>query len=360
MKQLTCEMCGSTDLLKQDGVFICQSCGTKYTVEEAKKMMIEGTVEVQGTVKLDNSDKLKKLYQAARNARETSDSRSAIKYYEQITAEDPDSWEALFYLVILKSEHITNAEIRSAANSITVCLPKVFELIKTTVADEDEQKQAVLEVGMQCADASRGLADASYNFYKSVTKGNGTMAVLGGVSGLITSSISTAEADSEESDRCIDIANINVRCGNLISTMFNMDDKDWQQFAICAWKEGLEHNLHYKKLHHTNLMNIESRKMIASNINRYDPDFTFEFVEQVSREQTLPKSATSPQWGSFMTIMCWICAFLPVSGLIVSGATWYSINQGQMTNVKKETAQTTLWINIVVTILILLIVAANS
>ena len=46
MKQLTCEMCGSTDLMKQDGVFVCQSCGTKYSVEEAKKMMIEGTVTV--------------------------------------------------------------------------------------------------------------------------------------------------------------------------------------------------------------------------------------------------------------------------------------------------------------------------
>ena len=41
MKQLTCEMCGSTDLVKQDGIFVCQSCGCKYSVEEAKKMMIE-------------------------------------------------------------------------------------------------------------------------------------------------------------------------------------------------------------------------------------------------------------------------------------------------------------------------------
>lgn len=40
-------MCGNTDLLKKDGVFICQSCGTKYSVEEAKKMMVEGTVQVE-------------------------------------------------------------------------------------------------------------------------------------------------------------------------------------------------------------------------------------------------------------------------------------------------------------------------
>ena len=55
MKRLTCEMCGSTDLIKQDGVFVCQTCGCKYSIEEAKKMMVEGTVEVTGTVKVDNS-----------------------------------------------------------------------------------------------------------------------------------------------------------------------------------------------------------------------------------------------------------------------------------------------------------------
>ena len=59
MKQLTCEMCGSTDLIKQDGVFVCQSCGCKYSVEEARKMMIEGTVDVSGsTVFIDNTKQI--------------------------------------------------------------------------------------------------------------------------------------------------------------------------------------------------------------------------------------------------------------------------------------------------------------
>lgn len=33
MKQLTCEMCGSTDLIKQNGVYICKNCQTKYPKE---------------------------------------------------------------------------------------------------------------------------------------------------------------------------------------------------------------------------------------------------------------------------------------------------------------------------------------
>ena len=62
MKQLTCEMCGSTDLMKQDGVFVCQTCGTKYSVEEAKKMMVEGTIDVQASVNLDATEKLHNYY----------------------------------------------------------------------------------------------------------------------------------------------------------------------------------------------------------------------------------------------------------------------------------------------------------
>lgn len=39
MKQLICEMCGGTDLVKEGGVFVCQTCGCKYSVEEARKLM---------------------------------------------------------------------------------------------------------------------------------------------------------------------------------------------------------------------------------------------------------------------------------------------------------------------------------
>ena len=100
MKQLTCEMCGSTDLMKQDGVFVCQSCGTKYSVEEAKKMMVEGTVDVTGsTVKVDTSGELANLYQIARRAKDDNNGENAAKYYDMVLMKDPTSWEASFYVV---------------------------------------------------------------------------------------------------------------------------------------------------------------------------------------------------------------------------------------------------------------------
>ena len=51
MKALQCELCGSTEIIKDGDFFVCQSCGMKYTLETAKKMMVEGVVQVEGTVK---------------------------------------------------------------------------------------------------------------------------------------------------------------------------------------------------------------------------------------------------------------------------------------------------------------------
>ncbi len=33
-----CELCGKTEFVKEDGMFVCQGCGTKYTPEEARKL----------------------------------------------------------------------------------------------------------------------------------------------------------------------------------------------------------------------------------------------------------------------------------------------------------------------------------
>lgn len=94
MKQLTCEMCGSTELMKQDGVFVCQTCGTKYSVEEAKKMMVEGTVEVAGTVKVDDSAKIANYYTMAENAYDASNQKEAESYCNKIIEIDPNNYKA--------------------------------------------------------------------------------------------------------------------------------------------------------------------------------------------------------------------------------------------------------------------------
>ena len=67
MKTLTCEMCGGTDLIKDGGAFVCQTCGCKYSIEEARKMMTEEPTAnaTGGTVKIDTTDELRNLYELA-------------------------------------------------------------------------------------------------------------------------------------------------------------------------------------------------------------------------------------------------------------------------------------------------------
>lgn len=98
MKKMTCEMCGGTDLIKQDGVFVCQSCGCKYSPEEARKIMIEGPVDISGsTVKIDNSAFVEKYLSNARRALDKEDWEEVEKYYNLVEQNDPSNIEAIFY-----------------------------------------------------------------------------------------------------------------------------------------------------------------------------------------------------------------------------------------------------------------------
>lgn len=154
MKRLTCEMCGSTDLIKQDGVFVCQTCGCKYSIEEAKKMMVEGTVDVSGsTVKVDNERKIENLRTLADRAKAEGDTETAAKYFEELLKEDPNNWEANFYTIYYAAHNIKIAQIGSAANRVSNIIDTVFGLIKETLATQEEQNAAKEEV-----------ADAVLNF----------------------------------------------------------------------------------------------------------------------------------------------------------------------------------------------------
>ena len=144
---MTCEMCGSTDLIKQDGVFVCQTCGCKYSIEEAKKMMVEGTVDVSGsTVKVDNERKIENLRTLADRAKAEGDTETAAKYFEELLKEDPNNWEANFYTIYYAAHNIKIAQIGSAANRVSNIIDTVFGLIKETLATQEEQNAAKEEV----------------------------------------------------------------------------------------------------------------------------------------------------------------------------------------------------------------------
>ena len=142
MKRLTCEMCGGTDLLKQDGVFVCQSCGCKYTVEEARKMMVEGVVQVEGTVKIDNTAQIENYRNLAFNAYNAGSTDEAYNYFMKVLEIDPADYQAIFYKGMCLGWKTTLAtpRIQEAMNAYYQAL----EILPHNFEESSSQKVKVL------------------------------------------------------------------------------------------------------------------------------------------------------------------------------------------------------------------------
>ena len=99
-------------------------------------MMVEGTVDVKGTVKVDTSDDLNNLYEVARRAKDSNSYENAAKYYEQILLKDPNSWEANFYTIYFQSMSCRIGEIYSVEVNLINNYEPILTLVKTTLSEE--------------------------------------------------------------------------------------------------------------------------------------------------------------------------------------------------------------------------------
>ena len=172
MKQLTCEMCGGTDLMKQDGAFVCQNCGMKYSVEEAKKMMIEGTVDVQGTVKVDNSSFVERYLQNARRAKQKEDWPETEKYYNMVEQNDPTNIEAIFYSTFARvKQALLEAETRDKRQSVFKILEKSVSVIDDNYDNTNEAHENILsEIFADINNLKNGTIVPTTHLQEYVTK----------------------------------------------------------------------------------------------------------------------------------------------------------------------------------------------
>lgn len=281
-------MCNSTDLVKKEGLFVCESCGMKYTHDEIRKLY----VEVTGSVKLDHSDEVVNLYKAARNARQAEDTETALKNYEAIIKHNPDSWEAMFYITILRNTSITYEEIEKAAINIYNCLPKVFDLIKSTVKNMNEQKAIIEIVTEECYEMASWYFTESENYYKSLAKSNGlrtagnllssasligsafdNVSNYGKATGAIdgaSGALSAANLTVENTNRCMHITNIMVVCGNQIEQKFDMKDSKYSEYAVWCWMKAIDFQQEHKLAHRTqSIMTEDALKSLTGKIEKY-------------------------------------------------------------------------------------------
>ena len=111
MQKIKCEICGSTDLIKQNGSFVCQSCGTAYSVEEAQKILQGQKVDVSGSVvKIDTKPDIAHLLNSAHLHLRRNNLWAAADAFETVLKKDSSNWEATFFSVYCASTDVSSVE----------------------------------------------------------------------------------------------------------------------------------------------------------------------------------------------------------------------------------------------------------
>lgn len=246
MKAIVCEMCGSHDVIKTDGYYVCQSCQTKYTPEEAQKLIVEGVV------KIDHSERLNNLYTAARNSRSIGNYEQAKEIYGEILTYAPNDWEAAYYSVFCMVANCKIIQIESAAKTLRNSLSRIFDLIDSYAEDKE---RAVNTVMLETIRIAVLLHDSSLNSVNDIFKNARTWNIK-----WFKDYLGCAEA----------VVNLLLVAGNLA-------EKYSPPLATAAWKKGMPYlvNIYYVLDDGPISENVRNQIMkYAEKIQKYDKDFT--------------------------------------------------------------------------------------
>lgn len=133
MKRMICEICGGSDLQKEDGVFVCNTCGCKYSVEEVKKMMGD----------VNNNKKLENLYVRARKSLEVQDYEHVGEYFKEILDEKPHDWEAYFYAYLYEYKSYTNKQAESVVAKLGNTIPPAYDMAIVDCTPEEATERVI-------------------------------------------------------------------------------------------------------------------------------------------------------------------------------------------------------------------------
>ena len=143
MKAIKCELCGSNELKKIDGEYECQYCHTKYSVEEAKKLMIDGTVDVQ-----INTEKQEKNYEKlAERAYKDEQYKQAYDYYKKLLELDSDNWEYVYKTGICSAWQSTLTDFR--IDEAIIAAKNAFKLVKDNNIEIEDMEEFTYKIAIE-------------------------------------------------------------------------------------------------------------------------------------------------------------------------------------------------------------------
>lgn len=337
MKQLACEICGSTDVIKQGNYFVCQECGCKYSMQETKNLVMgDDPNNVMGTVKVDNSDFIEKYLQNARRAKEKEDWEETEKYYNLVEQNDPTNIEAIFYSSYGKAKRsLVESDIYKREAAFKV-LQNCVSLIDDNYDYKDDKEIGVIEqisndiIDMAC---SAYVYNQTKNGYGIVTQTDKyrTVTLFNTLGMAFTDSLDRIVAGYGENEKEKKLKLLKIALSHM---EFILENGSLQNPA-----QAREYISNYHK-----------------KIHELDPSHSVKTVREMEIE-ALPKTAKSAGWGKFMTVGMVIFCLFPLTGAMISGISLYSAKTGSMININKKVATVTLIINIIVTVLIPVIIA---
>lgn len=149
MQALKCEMCGGNDIVKQDGLYVCQHCGTKYSIEEAKKLMSGVKVVI------DNSGSVQNYLTLAQNALEAKNNKEAENYCNKIIEINPNIAEA--WLIKGEAAGWQSTVANQRFEEACTCFKKSLD-----IDDSDDNKAKVIEKSKELAFAMIALPAGFY------------------------------------------------------------------------------------------------------------------------------------------------------------------------------------------------------
>ena len=133
MQRLQCELCGSNDIVKQEGLYVCQHCGSKYSPNEAKKLLVQGTVQINY---LPSTDNLLELADNAFKARKYEEAEEYSNRAIEINAFESRAWYQKAVAIGAQVEYSP-----SRIREYVVCFNKSISLI----TDEKEKSEVIEE-----------------------------------------------------------------------------------------------------------------------------------------------------------------------------------------------------------------------
>ena len=160
MKKIQCELCGGKNIVKENEFFICQDCGAKYTLEQAKKMLSNEETDSHNN-QTSGEDNLRNM---ARRALESKDYEHIEKYYEELCKSNSNDWEAVFYKLYGNAMNITFRQLDKKIILLQNSLDGL-ERVVSSYTDKIERVRSVMAIGLGIVEICTKFRSIAFDMY---------------------------------------------------------------------------------------------------------------------------------------------------------------------------------------------------